>query len=297
VLFDPVTKKALFRLAYDQVGSSQAFDVAREHGLPENILQRAAHYLLPGSEDSGQIVARLNELAVAREREIQGLQQEQERQRVKGEKLQERFEQERRKLHEEVRSRANELMRAWKEGRATHKQALKEMSRLRASLANPAPEQEVPPAPEIAALKPGQRVRHRPFGRQADILEVDARKKRVRLDMNGVSLWAGLDDIEILGHSGASPPPSPGHVPVGSGFSPRIDLRGKRSDAALSELGAFLDKALLTSSAGAEIVHGRGTGALRREVHNFLRGFPGIAAFTLAPEDQGGDGMTMVTFA
>jgi DNA mismatch repair protein MutS2 len=73
-------------------------------------------------------------------------------------------------------------------------------------------------------------------------------------------------------------------------------LRGKRAEMALSELGAFLDKALLSNMEGAEIVHGRGTGALRREVHNFLRSFPGIAAFALAPEDQGGDGMTMVTF-
>jgi DNA mismatch repair protein MutS2 len=76
----------------------------------------------------------------------------------------------------------------------------------------------------------------------------------------------------------------------------RLDLRGKRADVALNELGAFLDKALLANIEGTEIVHGRGTGVLRREVHNFLRSFPGIASFALAPEEQGGDGMTMVTF-
>jgi DNA mismatch repair protein MutS2 len=295
VLFDPITKKPLFRLAYDQVGSSQALDVAREHGLPESILQRASHYLLPGAEDSGQIIARLNELAVARETEIQGLAQERERQRMKREKLQDRFERERRDLHEEVRARAGELMRAWKEGRATHKQALKEMSRLRASLAGPAPGQDAAPPPEAADLKPGQRVRYRPFGRQAAILEVDARKMRVRLDMNGVSLWAGLGDIELSAQSGADPPPRV-HGPGGNGLLLRLDLRGKRADAALGELGAFLDKALLANRESAEIIHGRGTGALRREVHNFLRAFPGIAAFALASEEHGGDGMTMVTF-
>lgn len=47
---------------------------------------------------------------------------------------------------------------------------------------------------------------------------------------------------------------------------------------------------------GVEIVHGRGTGALRKEVHAFLKTFPGIASFALAPEDQGGDGVTIVTF-
>ncbi|MDR0466347.1 MAG: Smr/MutS family protein, partial [Deltaproteobacteria bacterium] len=297
VLFDPTTKKPLFRLAYDQVGGSQALDVAREHGLPENILQRASHYLLPGSEDAGQVVARLNELAVDRESEIKGLKQEQERLRLKREKLQEHFERERLNLHEDVRAKANELMRAWKEGRATHKQALKEMARLRASLVKPAPDREVPSAPEIASLKPGLRVRFRPFGRQADILEVDARKKRVRLDMNGVSLWADIGDIETAPQGGSAAPLSRVHAQSGGALSLRLDLRGKRADVALGELGTFLDKALLTNMESAEIIHGRGTGALRREVHNYLRAFPGIAAFALASEEQGGDGMTMVTFS
>ncbi|MFR5647722.1 MAG: Smr/MutS family protein, partial [Bilophila wadsworthia] len=53
---------------------------------------------------------------------------------------------------------------------------------------------------------------------------------------------------------------------------------------------------LLSGREGVEIVHGRGTGALRKEVHAFLKTFPGIASFALAPEDQGGDGVTIVTF-
>ena len=47
---------------------------------------------------------------------------------------------------------------------------------------------------------------------------------------------------------------------------------------------------------GVEIVHGRGTGALRKAVHELLRTFPGVASYHTAPEDQGGDGMTQVLF-
>ena len=74
-----------------------------------------------------------------------------------------------------------------------------------------------------------------------------------------------------------------------------LDLRGMRADAALSELAGFLDKAILRGLGSLEIVHGRGTGALRREVHAFLKDFPAVASFETAPEDRGGDGMTMVT--
>ena len=73
-----------------------------------------------------------------------------------------------------------------------------------------------------------------------------------------------------------------------------LDLRGMRADAALSELAGFLDKAILRGAASLEIVHGRGTGALRREVHAFLKSFPAVASFELANEERGGDGMTMV---
>jgi DNA mismatch repair protein MutS2 len=73
-----------------------------------------------------------------------------------------------------------------------------------------------------------------------------------------------------------------------------LDVRGQRADAALAELERFLDKALLAGFAEVEVVHGRGTGALRRQVHEFLRSFPAVARFAVAPEDRGGDGMTIV---
>ena len=115
-----------------------------------------------------------------------------------------------------------------------------------------------------------------------------------------MTLWA---DAGLLGPAEAPQQAAPkGGVLVrttagGEGMSLlRLDLRGKRADQAIAELSQYLDRALLSGREGVEIVHGRGTGALRKEVHAFLRTFPGIASFALAPEDQGGDGVTIVTF-
>ena len=74
----------------------------------------------------------------------------------------------------------------------------------------------------------------------------------------------------------------------------RLDLRGQRADVALSELQKFLDSAILSGRDELEVIHGRGTGALRREIHAFLKNFPAARGYRLAPEDQGGDGMTIV---
>ena len=78
------------------------------------------------------------------------------------------------------------------------------------------------------------------------------------------------------------------------GEGKRLDLRGMRADQAQAEVERFLDKALLSGFSEVEIVHGRGTGALRRQIHDFLSSFPAVARFATAPEDRGGDGMTIV---
>lgn len=298
VLFDPVSRKPLFRLAYDQVGASQALEVARENGLPERVLERAKHYLLMDGEDSEALLARLNALATEREQELSRLRQEENKARQKQRDLQEKLEKERSRLHEEVRRKSQELMAAWKAGKATARQSLKEMSRLRASLTSPLPEEKnVTPSPALETIRPGDTVRHRPWAKQAKILEVDERNRRAKIDMNGVSMWAKLEDLEQM--------QKPSKAPVTGNVLTRVthptsflrlDLRGQKAELALAELEQFLDRALLSGPDGVEIVHGRGTGALRKAVHQFLKTFPGVASFACAPEDQGGDGVTVVTF-
>ena len=304
MLFDPQSKKPLFRLAYDQVGASQALDVAREHGLDESIVRRAEHYLLQDGQDTTALLGRLNDLAAKREEELAELKREQDKTRRQTQDLREKLEKERLRLHDEVRAQAGDLMRAWKEGRATHKQALKEMSRLRASLA-PAQDETAEGAsvlPQPQSFVTGQEVLHTVFNKRGVITDVDERRGRVRLEMNGVNLWAEMKALRVPGQTAPSPSKSALRGVVGrtsasdEAASLRLDMRGMRADVALAELERFMDKALLAGFSEVEVVHGRGTGALRRQVHDFLRSFPAVGQFALAPEDRGGDGMTIVTF-
>lgn len=309
VLFDPASKKPLYRLVYDQVGSSQALDVAREHGLPETVLRRAEQYLLVSGEDASALVERLNTLAVAREGELADLAKEKAAFAERRGKLQERFEAERARLFSSVQADAQKVLADWKASRVSHKQALKELSRIRTNLAAPAagePGAEAKrPAVDLAALEVRQKVRHAGWNRTGTVQEVDERKKRVRLDFDGVSLWADAADILLPeGADGNAKQARPGSGGAGGSGSAgaatsvplplRLDLRGLRADVAVSELERFLDGAILSGRDAVEVIHGRGTGALRREIHGFLKHFPAAREFRLAPEDQGGDGMTIV---
>jgi DNA mismatch repair protein MutS2 len=77
----------------------------------------------------------------------------------------------------------------------------------------------------------------------------------------------------------------------------RLDLRGMRTDEAEAELPRFLDKALLAGRTEVEIVHGMGTGAMRRVVHEHLEKSRAVGGFRLGNADEGGDGVTKVTLA
>ncbi|MDR1685337.1 MAG: Smr/MutS family protein [Desulfovibrio sp.] len=304
MLFDPKSNKPLFRLVYDQVGASRALDVAREHGLPEAVLRRAEQYMLPGVDDSAALIERLNSLAAAKAEEVAALGRERAELAEKKRKAREEAAAERSRLFEHLRTEARKVLDEWKAGRAGHKQTLKELARLRKAV-NAGSEGGAEPAArapvDLAALEPRARVRHVPWKRLGTVLEIDERKQRLRLDFDGVSLWAEAADIELADGNAPSARNAAGRsaqrpkaffsVP----YAPvSLDIRGEHADTALSGLGRFLDGAVTDGRAEVEIIHGRGTGVLRREVHAFLRTFPAVRSFRLAPEDRGGDGMTIV---
>lgn len=298
VLFDPATKRPLFKLAYDQAGASIALDVAREHGLPDEILRRAEQNLLMEGGDSSRVLGRLNELAVQREAEVAQLRREQKKTADKRLRLEERYEKDKRAALERLQAVSQEITRAWREGKMERKKALAELSRVREEVAG---DDRPKPAPGdgvvLAELAIGDKVRYLTWDKLGTVLGKDSKRGQVKLDIGGVSLWVEAGD---LGKSATSPKAhSPAPVTVRAEGAERmaLDIRGFRSDEALSELARFLDQALLKGRARVEIVHGKGSGALRREVHAFLKNFPAVAHFSLASEEEGGDGKTIVEFA
>ncbi len=303
VLFDPQSKKPLYKLGLDQVGASQALDVARDHGLPAEVLSRAESYLLLDGEDAGKTLDRLNELAVARENELEKLRAEKRKLERDRAKQRERFERERDALVRELKAASQDIMRRWKQDKITHKQAMRELAETRkqAVAKGNAPEKRGA-ARELTfdGLEKGMAVQYLPWSKPGRVEELDPKRNRVKVDLNGVAMWAGLHDVEPGENAGgdqlrkpraADDPPGKA---AGNGGSLSVDLRGLRADAAVSRLAGELDRALLRNVSQVEVVHGRGTGALRKEVHDFLRNFPAVADFGLANEERGGDGMTVV---
>jgi DNA mismatch repair protein MutS2 len=79
--------------------------------------------------------------------------------------------------------------------------------------------------------------------------------------------------------------------------SQSIDVRGQRVDEALSSVEHFIDDAIAAGLESVEILHGKGTGALREAIHDELRRRSDIASFEKAPIEGGGAGVTYVDLA
>ncbi len=298
VLFDPQTQMPLYTLGYDQVGGSRALDVARERGLPAEILRRAEEYLLLDGKDSSQLMGRLNELAVARERELEELQRRKQDLEQEHKRVQAKLEEKTGKLLEEIRNHSREVVAQWKAGKRQRKQALRELAEDKNRLREELEAKGIGQAGRSfnRDLQVGDRVLYRSWNRSGVIREMEAKKQRVKLDMGGVTLWVSASEVDYQPQrtSEVRPTPTPAPNRPQAGAAGRVDLRGMRAEEAVASLQQSLDQAVLGGSNELEIIHGRGTGALRRAVHEELARIPVVSEYFLANEEQGGDGVTIV---
>jgi DNA mismatch repair protein MutS2 len=296
VLFDQETRKPLYRIAYDQVGSSLALDVAREQGLPLEIIARAEKYLLVDGQKQDVIFEKLNSLAVEKEKELEKIKKKQAVLEEKFEKEKKALIREKFQLLEEIRSTSREILSQWQSQKIGRKKALKELSILRSSAGDLHDECAAENLKSLSweKISPGDKYLYKPWNKPGIVQEKDDRKNQIKIDLGGISLWVELSALEPgpeeapLSRVSLSSSKSPGSLPL------RLDLRGMYAGEALIELDQYLDRAILAGRKNLEIIHGKGTGALRAAVHEHLRDNPAVAGFKCASEESGGEGMTEV---
>ncbi len=78
------------------------------------------------------------------------------------------------------------------------------------------------------------------------------------------------------------------------GVRPELDLRGKMVEEAVYAIDRYLDQAILAGYREVYLIHGKGTGALRTGVQQFLRNHPNVKRFRLGGHGEGGSGVTVV---
>jgi DNA mismatch repair protein MutS2 len=299
-----------FRFREGYFGRSHALAVARRLGLPASLLVRAEALLDEGDRHLAALGARLEaELDAARrareEAEKRGLR------RSELEALERRLEARERESHDRLvqatRQRLAEEERSVKDlvaalqadpDLARAGRTLQEIRKLRDALVEPSP----PPATPAPRVHAGDLLMLPRFGRKARVLELGG-DGRVLLEIGGMRSWLRLDEIEAV-RVDATPSrpqalPRPEETPPSERLSGlphaenRLDLRGQRVEEALEAVDAFLDRLVLRNEPVAFLLHGHGSGVLKKAVRAHLSRHPQVRRWRPAEEGEGGDAFTL----
>ena len=156
-------------------------------------------------------------------------------------------------------------------------------------------------APELPGRAPaiGDRVKVGALGLEGIVQALHEREAEV--DVRGKRLRARVDELRVLVPAGTGVA-QPAKVRVNVELQPRegslseLNVIGCNVDEALSRTERFIDEALMADVRSVRLIHGYGTGQLRRALAQYLQGHKLVANFASAPPEQGGGGVTVVEF-
>jgi DNA mismatch repair protein MutS2 len=330
--FDPGTFAPTYRLHYGSPGSSLALEIATRLGLPAGIIEKARAQRTAKEAQLAEHLAKIERemqaldherRLVARERQI--VDETQTRLQGRERDLRDREETFRKRLDQKIEERMREARReidAVVDALKTRTSAIAADAERRAARLVPtgdigsaraaartaleAIESKIrdasgsapAAAPALAkAAEVGDKVAVGPLGLEGVVqaihdghAEVDVRGKRMR---------ARVGELRVLVPAGGGTAKPQVRVNVAmapreAAFTSEINVIGSNSEEAVGRVERFLDEASVNDLRSLRIVHGYGTGALRRSIAEFLREHPFVANFGPAPDNQGGGGVTLV---
>jgi DNA mismatch repair protein MutS2 len=327
VEFDTERLAPTFRLIYDRPGQSYALSIGARLGLPAALIERAHAHRSTQQRRLQELLARLDDRdrqdaertarLERREAESAGLlaraQEELAAAESRARETVARAKAEAQRLVTEVRRGVNE---EWERLKRAEK-SRPELERARRRLVETARKVEetagaAPPAAEAAGpAAAGDRVEIAHLGLKGLVLQIDDATAAVQA--GAVTVKVPLQALRVLERS-PSPQLSPQRgegadhsrgrrgrsqirTPGKSAVAGEMNIIGRTTDEARDLLEKYLDDAFLAGLTSVRIIHGKGTGALRRAVEEVLSGHPLVAAHRPGSPSEGGGGATVATLS
>ncbi|WP_285824068.1 endonuclease MutS2 [Schaedlerella arabinosiphila] len=321
--FDVESLRPTYHLLIGIPGKSNAFAISGKLGLPDYIIEDAKMRL---SEQDISFEDLLTDLETSKrtiekeQDEIQAHRREMERMKAQLRQKEERLEEQKEKILREANDKANAILREAKEvadetiknfhrfGKENISAAdmERERERLRKKIkdtsSSPSLKTQKPKKEHKASdFKLGESVRVLSMNLTGTIRSLPDARGNVTVQMGILSSQVHISDLEIMEeqnpfstsrkkHTGG------GKIKMGKSLSvsPEINLLGRTVDEAVSELDKYLDDAILSHLNSVRVVHGKGTGALRKGIHEFLRRQKHVKSYHLAEYGEGDAGVTIV---
>ena len=319
--FNVDTLAPTYRLGMGIPGKSNAFAISRRLGLPEEIIDRAAARLDAENVRFEDVLTKLDQQRQEMEKdraEARRLKLEMEQSAGKAREYRKRLEEERSKVVEKAQSEARAIIQEardasdlalselkelkkrqdldWQQvndGRAEARRLLNEAER---SIGGAAQEPEAPPPTRPA--RAGDTVELVSMGTRASVLSVN-KDGTLQLQAGILKITAKQDEVRVVEGETQSQKEArrivqrAQHTLRAAAAPSEIDLRGMMTDEAIAVLDRFLDTAMMGKLESVTIIHGKGTGAVRKAVREHLKRSRYIKSFRPGRYGEGEDGVTV----
>ena len=321
--FDVETLKPTYRLLIGIPGKSNAFAISKRLGLPDNIVERAKEFLTSEDIKFEDMMASIEQNRRISEEE----RAKAESYRLEAEKFKHQLEQQKKKLEEEkdkyIKEAREKARRIVVEARQDADEIIAEMKRLEVEAAN---EERNKAVEEFRAklkgkqsdieaklstnvfknqgyvkppknLKPGDTVLIVNLNQKGTVLNVTEKDGEAMIQAGIMKINVKLSNLKVvdeqkkvidkLGSSSI-------RVDKSKSISLECDVRGLLLDQAIDVVDKYLDDAAISGLHEVTIIHGKGTGALRAGLHQFMKNHGHIQSFRLGRFGEGETGVTVV---
>ena len=323
--FDVETLRPTYHLLIGIPGKSNAFAISEKLGLPKHIIESAKSHLSEQDKSFEDLLTDLemNRRTIEKEQaEIAAYKREAEKLKQELSAKQEKLDERKERIIHEANEKANAILREAKElADETMKQFRKfgkenisaaglekERQRLRQKMEKTQSSMKIAPQKPKKQHKPGdfrlgESVKVLSLNLKGTVVSLPDAKGNLTVQMGILRSNVHISDLEIMEEPTTlterqRQQTSTGKMKMSKSLtvSPEINLLGKTVDEAIAELDKYLDDAYLSHVNPVRIVHGKGTGALRAGIHNYLKRQKHVKSYRLGAFGEGDAGVTIVEF-
>ncbi|UOO41910.1 endonuclease MutS2 [Priestia megaterium] len=318
VEFDIETLSPTYKLLIGVPGRSNAFEISKRLGLSAEVIERAKGYIGSETNKVENMIASLEDSRRQSEHELEEAEQLRKEAQKLHKELQSQiieFNEKRDKLYEKAEEKAQATVQAASEEAEKIISDLRKMSQKNHALvkehelieARKRLEDAVPtlekskkkpavPKKQERTLQAGDEVKVLSWGQKGTLVE-RVSNNEWQVQMGIMKMKVKEKDLEYI----SSPKPvetKPLATVKGKDYhvNLELDLRGERYENALLRVEKYIDDALLANYPRVSIIHGKGTGALRKGVQEYLKNHRSVKNIRFGEASEGGSGVTVVEF-
>lgn len=323
--FDVETLRPTYHLLIGIPGKSNAFAISKKLGLSDEIIEEAKTHLSDQEESFEELLSDLEHSRRTIEREqaeIRAYKEELETLRRRTKEKQEKLDAQKERIIRDANEKAERILQSAKDYadetmRNFHKfgkenisasEMEKEREKLRQRMAKTSSKVTLEKAQPKKAYKPsdfklGTSVRVLSMNLTGTVHTLPDSRGNVEVQMGILRSKVPITDLDIIEETASytskqTRRTSSGKMKMGKSLtvSPEINLIGRTSDEAVALLDKYLDDAYLAHLSPVRVVHGKGTGALRNAVHQYLKKQKHVKSYRLGAFGEGDAGVTIVEF-